>query len=765
MKYLSSRNLGKSSSPALRAATCIALLAATSSTDSVAARDAAPPTRFDLLVPGNNAVTYASIHGDTPLLAWKESSDPESGMDHYEIWLDGAEVDDIPAGVHGHLPGGSYGNYEPFRPYGFLAAESVCYYTPLVAKLSPGPHRWHINAVDGDGNKRRSSSVFHFTVEDLESTKVFVNHLGYLSDGRHRVVADGSVAASSFDGMDPAGKVVFSGDLKGGGGALGDYLFGDFTAPEASGAYRIKAGSEYSRWLPSGLGAKLNYEVCLRKYRDAYRRKRCGNTTVNWGGKACHLDDARLEGGERHGIVGGWHASSDVRKIMRILQPALYGLVEMKRAVDPAWDGGDYSILAEIKWGNQYIHEMQLENGAVVQHYYLWCGATDWSEAINRYTNNVIGDADDRLLPEKTLVVDMVSQSRFIRNQTAIYRLYEDVDPEYADKCLEAATRCYEYFGRTWPVLTEYETTFNARPYREKVTDLMPLAYGARASLSMYLATHDPACRDRAVALADRLMALQENEYIEGQEEVKGFFYADANKDSIFSSYMAHGGLDGAPGAVGVLADLCDALPTHSRCPLWKESLRSYLEDYLLPLSNRNAFGIVPGFLSRQPLVGGRHVGRLHYQYLDDNRGVNKLLLRKGLLLARGARILDNPALRDVAWRQVGWILGNNPLNASTVFGVGQGQPRIYKAHLAPRSDGMVVQGIGGDSNGMPFIRQGHWRHCEMELHHTAWFAQTLFELLTSGTRASSKAAIPPRGNGPAQQPPSSTGRPLTPPR
>ncbi len=42
----------------------------------------------------------------------------------------------------------------------------------------------------------------------------------------------------------------------------------------------------------------------------------------------------------------------------------------------------------------------------------------------------------------------------------------------------------------------------------------------------------------------------------------------------------------------------------------------------------------------------------------------------------------------------------------------------------------MVVQGIGGGSNDMPYMRQGHWRWCEMELCHTAWFARALFELL-----------------------------------
>ncbi|MCF7957647.1 MAG: glycoside hydrolase family 9 protein [Phycisphaerae bacterium] len=707
-------------------------------TPFAAAKETTAPGQFELLFPANNAVTYATTYGDTPLLAWQESSGSASGIDHYEVWMDGANVDNIPAGLYGHLPGEKVGNYEPFRPFGFLAAEKVYYYTPLVSTLSAGSHQWHVKAVDKDGNKRRSNSMFNFKVEDFSPAKVFVNHLGFLSNANKRVVVDSGVNASSFEVLDLAGQVVFSGDLKSGGGAFGNNLVGDFTGSGVSGTYRIKARSAYSMWFPIGLEARLNYESYLRKYRNAYTRKRCGETTVNWGGKACHLEDARMDGGKRHGITGGWHASSDVRKIMRILQPGLYGLIEMKRIINPAWDRGDDSILDEIKWGNKYIHQMQLDSGAVVQHYYLWCGAKDWGESINRYTNNIIGDSDDRVLEENTLLIDMVSQSRFIKNQTSIYRLYKDTDPAYAKKCLKAAERCYNYFVKTWPVVTEYETTFNARPYMETVTDLMPLAYGIRANLYMYLATDNSVYKDQAVDLADKFMALQETEYIAGQKEVKGFFYRDAKKDKIFSSLMAHGGMDGAEGGVIVLADLCDALPAHSKCPQWKESLRSYLQDYLLVLSDKNAFGIVPAYLSRTPLAGGqtgakmqRHVGGLYYQYLCDNRGANKVLARKALLLARGGRILGNPIFRDAAWRQVDWILGNNPLDRSTVYGVGHNQPKLYKAQLAPRSDGMVVQGIGGGAKDMPYMRQGHWRWCEMELHNTAWFAQAVFELLT----------------------------------
>jgi hypothetical protein len=114
--------------------------------------------------------------------------------------------------------------------------------------------------------------------------------------------------------------------------------------------------------------------------------------------------------------------------------------------------------------------------------------------------------------------------------------------------------------------------------------------------------------------------------------------------------------------------------------------------------------------------------------------------------LAKGARILSNPKLRDAAWRQVGWILGNNPLNASTVCGVGQGQPRIYKEELAPYNDGVLIMGISGGSNDRPYMRGGHWRWAEMDIAHTVWFGRAVFELL-SQTNPLSPLSDPANGD------------------
>jgi len=117
----------------------------------VAGGQAAPSGRFERLVPGDGDSVYASIHGGTPLLAWQHGPHGGCGMDHYEVWIDGVKVDEVPAAGHGHLPGERHGNYEPFRPWGVLAPGQACYYTPLPSKLTPGWRMADVTRLSGGG--------------------------------------------------------------------------------------------------------------------------------------------------------------------------------------------------------------------------------------------------------------------------------------------------------------------------------------------------------------------------------------------------------------------------------------------------------------------------------------------------------------------------------------------------------------------------------------------------------------------------------------
>jgi len=91
-----------------------------------------PQNTFVLISPENGATV-----SNTPTLEWQVSSDVQSSLDHYEVWIDGINVENTRA---------------------------ISYNPP---ELPIGQHTWYIVAVDKEGNRWQSSSIFTFTVEDI----------------------------------------------------------------------------------------------------------------------------------------------------------------------------------------------------------------------------------------------------------------------------------------------------------------------------------------------------------------------------------------------------------------------------------------------------------------------------------------------------------------------------------------------------------------------------------------------------------------------
>ncbi|MEA2496396.1 MAG: trimeric autotransporter adhesin, partial [Thermoleophilaceae bacterium] len=97
--------------------------------------DLTPPAAFGLVAPVDRGFTPAQAN-----FSWESTTDGSSGLDHFELWIDGAKQSDVnlKACSTGTCVGG--GDY------------------------SEGSHSWQIKAVDAVGNVR-SSSVRDFTVD------------------------------------------------------------------------------------------------------------------------------------------------------------------------------------------------------------------------------------------------------------------------------------------------------------------------------------------------------------------------------------------------------------------------------------------------------------------------------------------------------------------------------------------------------------------------------------------------------------------------
>jgi hypothetical protein len=86
--------------------------------------EATPPTPFSLLTPAD----HASTSDATPTFSWGAASD-DSGIDRYEVWIDGALFASLPGATH---------------------------FTP-AAPILDSTNDWHVDAVDRAGNVRSSA--------------------------------------------------------------------------------------------------------------------------------------------------------------------------------------------------------------------------------------------------------------------------------------------------------------------------------------------------------------------------------------------------------------------------------------------------------------------------------------------------------------------------------------------------------------------------------------------------------------------------------
>jgi hypothetical protein len=139
-------------------------------------------------------------------------------------------------------------------------------------------------------------------------------------------------------------------------------------------------------------------------------------------------------------------------------------------------------------------------------------------------------------------------------------------------------------------------------------------------------------------------------------------------------------------------------------------------------MTERNAFGIVPYGLYRKDPGGNRNLGRFWYRWFMEANpdwyvGINSHLAATGFALAKAARIMNQLKWAALAQRQLDWIFGVNPFNASTVMGLGHHNPQhMFGGEYYPPTPylpGAVMNGISGDINDLPQLRPGSWQECE----------------------------------------------------
>jgi hypothetical protein len=540
---------------------------------------------------------------------------------------------------------------------------------------------------------------------EVVSHDILVNHVGFNPKAPKCCLLPG-VQAVPFSVVNTStGQTAFSGTLTPVQGDLGSYLLGRFDALQSVGSYEIRASGIQSG--PFAIGPSV-YNQAGDDFINYFAKQRCGDSRTGHHAP-CHLDDGkRADNGQHQDVTGGWHDACDLRKWV---QATIYGMIGLGRVLETETSGPKRKqILEELRWGNQYFRKMQEPDGYVMDY----CGGDDG----NRYTDNAIGSADDRIIHVDPC--ELPVQFHFVTTQATLARHVSGSDPAYAGECAKAAEKCL-----AWCLQNRSPGAANS------------LAAAVIALAAMHRLAPSATLLERLADYMRRLFALQVKPQ-GGNDVVSGFFLTAPDRPEPLREIM-HGNLP-----LLAITEAIERFPFHADAKRWRDGLKMHT-DYLLAMSQRSAFGTVPfGVYSEKDPGGNRRIGKYWYRYFMKPQneqtsatwwwvGINSHVASNGVGLCRASRLLADPSLRAIAQRQLDWVLGVNPFNASTVTGVGRNQPRLYSTTTfsppTPPIAGGVMNGIGGSESDEPKLDSGSWNTCEYwtpMVCHVMWLMDEL---------------------------------------
>ncbi|HEX8670544.1 MAG TPA: glycoside hydrolase family 9 protein [Longimicrobium sp.] len=560
----------------------------------------------------------------------------------------------------------------------------------------------------------------HHTGWSVAPGRISFSHTGYPAGFSKTAVAS-DLAASTFelvrvDGR-ALGEVVLRKPVQRVSSRLGSFQQMDFSEVNAPGRYVIRAGGETTR--PFRIGADV-WEGTVWKALNFFYGNRCGFDVPGSHG-VDHLDWFATHGGQRIVMSGGWHDAGDLSQgVINTGEGtyALFALAERLRA-----RGGDPALLArvleEAKWGLDWVLRVRFPGGFRVAF-----------GSHNLWTNNVVGDEDDR-----TVVAKNNPNANYISAAAGAiaYRVLKDSDPELAARSLRIAEDDWSHAI----VGVEGPSTWHTPAFAATRMELAGI--GVTASLELFRATGQQKYADKAVELARVIVDSQQKRPVGGTFPLAGFFYTGPDRDTLFHQF--HRGNDQAP--VVALAQLTEALPDHPDWMKWYSTVALHAEYQKRTASTTAPYGVLPAYVyhlgdeaKEVPDSGALHGGtREAYRTqvsagmpMGDGwflrsfpvwfarRGNYGILLSQAKALSAASRLRGDSAGMDLAQRQLQWVVGRNPFVQSTMYGEGYDWAQQYSV-----SSGDFVGSlpVGMQSRGITDLP--YWPAQNMYVYKEVW--------------------------------------------
>ena len=521
----------------------------------------------------------------------------------------------------------------------------------------------------------------HHTGWSVAPGKIAFSHTGYEA-GTSKTAIAGDLHADSFEVLrvndNALGVSVLRAPVRAVQSGKGKFQVMDFSAVREPGTYVLRAGTETTR--PFRIDRDIWTET-IWKTLNFFYGNRCGFAVPGSHG-IDHLDWFAEHDGERITMSGGWHDAGDLSQGLINTGEATYSMFALAERLMER--GGDVELLErlieEAKWGLAWVMRVRFDGGHRVAF-----------GSHNLWTNNIAGDADDRVVQAKNN-----PNANYIAAAAGAIaaRVLAERDPELSARSLRIAEEDWEH------AITGIEGPSTWHTPAFAATRMELAGIGVTASLELHRATGKQRYANKALELARVIIESQQARRVGRELPLAGFFWTGPEQDTLFHQF--HRGNDQVP--IVALAQLVEAFPEHPDWIHWYAAIARHAEYQKRTAATTAPWKVLPAYVYRVadsvtvPDSGALH-GATRSAYAEQvragmamgdgwylrafpvwfaRRGNYGILLSQAKAMSAASRLRSDSAGLDLAHRQAQWIVGRNPFVQSTMYGEGYDWAQQY---------------------------------------------------------------------------------------
>ena len=562
---------------------------------------------------------------------------------------------------------------------------------------------------------------------DLAEDKIAYCHSGYKTDAVKQALIQ-NYSVDYFELRNEQGETVFKDNAV---DLLNGFKLLDFSAFKISGKYTIYTEKIVSQPFDINEGVYLS---AAWKTLNFYYLERCGADIPGVHAECCYDATCRHPDGRSLLVCGGWHDAADLTQDTANTIESAFFMLELAEAVKDK-DALLYErTMEEARWVLNWVMRTRFGDG------YRHTGM-----AGGIWTKNILGDQDD---------MSVVAENRPFANFAAAMlcakaaRMFKEHDSVFASWCAKCAREDFAFGCES----------IGAPKGEAEVKEVILYSQAAAAAVEMYKTFAGPEYMEAGAAYAEIIMQCQETDVKpDFKLPLKGYFYESREKARILT--FSRRSYEHIP--IQALKGLSEMAGERKDAALRRESLglyASYIKDTadlidpynILPaaiyeINNADFENIyregqkdtgAPALEEYNAQVkNGIRISDTHYlrrfPVSYRFRGFHATLLSKAKAAMLASEALNDKLLKNIAVRQVEWVLGFNPFASSGMYGERYDYHPLYVA-ASNQIVGALPAGFGTFENeDEPYYpMQNNCAYKEIWAHSTGRMMWLLADLL-----------------------------------